>query len=572
MKHKVNRKRANLVTPVAISVIACALAACGNAPASTETASDPDSSTDLAERVVQIESGLVSGVGGLDSTISVFRGIPYAAPPVGDLRWEPPAPVAPWTGVLKADSFGDVCPQLGTFPDDVNMSEDCLTVNVWTPDTTPDEKLPVYVWIYGGGFMQGTGSDPNFDGEGLAKKGIVVVTFNYRLGPLGFLATPELSAASGHNASGNYGLLDDIALLKWVQTNIPAFGGDPGKVTIGGQSAGAGTVGFLAMSPLADGLFRAGVAESQVRYPRDPELRYLNTSTRTLEAAEKAGEEYMDLVGAQSAEDLRAMPWEDLLKGVSEPDTSVDTGTLSLPPKFRPAVDGWIVPHTYDRTLADGLQNHVGYVAGNNKDESGAVPETAFDHIRSSDRTLRPGMPQTVVTLDEYKAWADRKFGNMADEFFSLYPASTDDEAARAHNDAARDNSRTSTYLWATEWKKTVDEPVYTYFWSHALVGPSEKTRGAFHGSEINYMFNNLYARDLPWTDVDREIADTMSSYLANIVASGDPNGEGLPEWPAFDPNTPMVMEVGDSFGPIPVAAPEKLDFWKRYFATQEPW
>ncbi|MHB8287048.1 MAG: carboxylesterase family protein, partial [Caulobacteraceae bacterium] len=328
--------------------------------------------------------------------------------------------------------------------------EDCLTLNVWTGAKSATEKRPVYVWIYGGGFIGGTGSSPEFDGEGLARKGVIVVTFNYRVGVLGFLATPALSRESGHNASGDYGILDDVAALKWVQRNIAAFGGDPAQVTIGGQSAGAGSVGFLSMSPLAKGLFRAGIAESHARDPGDPELRYLSVSYRTLKAAETDGQAYAEAHGAPTLEALRAQPWQDLIKDSNAIDPHVQTGSDGEPPLFRPVIDGWVIPHTYSQTYAAGAQNDVGFIAGNNRDETGAVPETAFAALRASTARPRAGMPQTNVTLALFVSSARRKFGPMADDFLKLYPASNDQEAALQNNAAARDDSRVSTYLWGT--------------------------------------------------------------------------------------------------------------------------
>ena len=523
---------------------------------------------------VKIETGQLSGMAGRDPGIIVYKGIPYAAPPVGDLRWRPPAAAQPWEGVRKADSFGAVCPQPGgEMAHGMQQSEDCLTLNVWTgakPGET--EKRPVYVWIYGGGFIGGTGASPEFDGEGLAKKGVVVVTFNYRVGVLGFLATPELSRESGHNASGNYGLLDDVAALQWVQRNIAAFGGDPAKVTIGGQSAGAGSVGFMALSPLAKGLFRAGIAESHARDPRDPELRYLSISWRPLASAEAAGTQYAAQHGATSLADLRAMPWEKLIEGSNTIDNSVETLSNGKPPLFRPVVDGWVVPRSYDQSYKAGSQNQVAYVAGNNKDESGAVPETAFAALRANMGPPRAGMPQTSVTLAQFEAGARRKFGSLADEFLKLYPAKTDEEAALQNNASVRDNSRISTWLWGALWSKGDKLPLHTYFWTHAVPGPSHDTRGAYHGSEIVYAFDSLDAVDKPWTEDDRKIAETMSSYWANIIKTGDPNGAGLPDWPAYSAKTPRVMELGDHFGPIPVASADKVAFWKKFFATQQPW
>jgi para-nitrobenzyl esterase len=532
----------------------------------------PSAAAEATPAPVRIDTGLLVGVPGRSQDITVYKGIPYAAPPVGKLRWQAPQPARPWRGVRKADRFGDLCPQLTREPIARPMSEDCLTANIWTGARSRNERRPVFVWIYGGGFSQGAGSSPQFDGEGLARKGLVVVTFNYRLGPLGFLATPELSKESGHNASGNYGILDDIALLKWVQRNVAAFGGDPGRVTIAGQSAGAGSVGFLSISPLAKGLFHRSIAQSHARHPGDPELRYLSTSWRPLKGAEEAGARYAAARGATSLAAMRALPWQKLIEGSDLIDADVYTGSSARPPLFRPVVDGWVIPRGYRKTFSHGAQNPVPYVAGSNLDETGAVPATAFAALRARTAPPRPGMPQTNVTLAAYRDWAKTKFGPMADEFLRLYPANNDDEAALANNGAARDNSRISTWLWGIEWRRTAQTPVFTYFWTHAVPGPSHDLRGAYHGSEINYVLDNLYTIDLPWTEQDRRIADIMSSYWANIAAKGDPNGPGLPVWPAHDPASPMVMEVGDHFRPIPIASPEKIDFWKRFFSGQQAW
>jgi para-nitrobenzyl esterase len=522
--------------------------------------------------LVQTASGRVSGVPARDPAITVFKGVPFAAPPVDNLRFRPPAPVKPWRGVRDGSSFGPSCPQLTQPGTAMEMSEDCLTANVWTGAKSSTERRPVFVWIYGGAFIQGSGANPQFDGEELARKGVIVVTFNYRLGPLGFLASPELSRESGHNASGNYGIMDDVALLKWVQRNIASFGGDPGRVTIGGQSAGAGSVGFLAMSPMAKGLFHRAIAESQVRFPGDLELRYLNTSWRSKGNAEASGTRYAAEHGAATLAQLRAMPWQDLIKGSDVVDSAVQTGSSAKPPIFRPVIDGWVIPRTYSQTFTAGTQHPVLYLAGNNKDESGAVPETAFASMRANPAPPRAGMPHTSVALATYNTWARGKFGTMADEFLRLYPATNDDEAALANNAAVRDNSRISTWLWGRERARTVKRPMYNYFWTHALPGPSKLMRGAFHGSEIQYVFNSLHKSNLPFTDDDRRIAGTMSSYWANFVTKGDPNGPGLPQWPAFDPAKAAVMEVGDSFGPTLIATPDKLSFWERFFRMQDQW
>ncbi|MFD5626573.1 carboxylesterase/lipase family protein [Streptomyces sp. NPDC127072] len=530
----------------------------------TSSAAEP-----FGDRPVRTGSGLVAGVPAAVSGVTVFKGIPYAASTAGRNRWRPPQPAPSWKGVRKADTFGDAPPQASST---LTMSEDCLNLNVWTGAGRSRELRPVYVWIYGGGFSAGTGADPSFDGSVLAGKGVVVVTFNYRLGALGFLATAELSAESHQGVSGNYGLLDQIAALKWVRENIAAFGGDPRRVTVGGQSAGAGSADMLSMSPLATGLFQRSLAESQVRSPSDPELRYLGVSLRKMDTALQQGPAYGATKGATTLRQLRALPWQDLTDGASLKDESIDTKSVAKPPLFRPVVDGWVLPAGYRATYDARAQNNVWYLAGNNLDESGAVPETAFEYWRLTGYPDRPGAPPVHVTLDDYVGAARRKFGTMADEFLRLYPASTDDEAALASNDAVRDNSRVSTYLWGTEWTKGADRPVYTYFWTHRPPGPDHDIRGAYHGSEIVYFFGNLHPATQGWTDQDREIADTMSSYLANYITDGDPNGPGLPNWPTYSPGSPTVMQVGEHYGPTRVASRRKLGFWQRYFETQEAW
>ncbi|MBT2225268.1 carboxylesterase/lipase family protein [Nonomuraea sp. NEAU-A123] len=524
---------------------------------------------------VETESGLVEGIPGRDRSLTVFRGIPYAAPPVGELRWRPPQPPAPWPGVRKTQSFGPMCPQAPN-PEiaglDLPMSEDCLYLNVWTGADSAEERRPVLVWIYGGGFRVGTGASPRYDGENLARKGLVVVTFNYRLGAFGFLATPELSEESEHHASGNYGLLDSAAALRWVQDNIAGFGGDPDRVTIAGQSAGAGSVNFLAMSPLTKGLFQRAIAQSHARYSKDPELRYLATSYRALADAERAGAQYAQERGARSLAHLRSLPWQKLVDGDAI-DAAVETLSSAKPPLFRPVVDGWVIPGGYEETYAKGLQNDVCYIAGNNLDESGAVPESTFAAYQTAGKkAFRPGMPPVHVTLEDYRAAAEQKFGPMAEEFLRLYPAGTDDEAARASNAAVRDNARISTFLWAADWARHATHPAYTYFWTHASPAQGQNPRRAFHSSEIEFVFGNLDPGSAEWTDEDREIAQIMSGYWANFVATGDPNGPELPHWPAYSPDSDAVMEVGDGFGLIPVAEPSRIDFWKRFFNTQQAW
>lgn len=522
---------------------------------------------------VRIDSGLVQGGAARDPSITVFKGIPYAESPVGSLRWRPPRPALPWSGVRKADHFGSICPQPRPQPGQ-RMDENCLYINVWTGASSSSERRPVMVWIHGGGFFEGSGSDPVTDGTGLARKGVVLVTFNYRLGALGFLATPQLSAESAHHSSGDYGLLDEIAALKWVRRNIAAFGGDPNNVTVFGHSAGAGSVNFLSISPLAAGLYRRALAESQVRWPQDLELRYLSSSWRSLAMAEKEGTRYANSLGARSLAQLRALPWQWLVKGTDGIDPTVHTGSTAKPPIFRPDIDGWVLPRDFSATFAAHDQNRVEYAAGNNRDEGGAAPPTAWAWLRAHpDRSgVRLGSPIPIVTLAQYRRAARRKFGAMAVEFFRLYPASTDDEAAQQYRLAIHDNSQISTYLWARQWIAETGKPVYTYFWTHAPPEPTRNLRGAYHGSERYYVFDSLANFKLPWTAEDRRIADMMSSYWANYARTGNPNGPGLPHWAAFDPKAARVMLLGDSFGPVQIARGAKFSFWTRFFAAQQAW
>ena len=521
-------------------------------------------------------AGIVEGVAGRDSSVTVFRGIPYAAPPVGDLRFAPPAPAPAWDGVHLADAFGPMCPQTdrdaGLTGMALDRSEDCLYLNLWTAAESDIERRPVLVWIYGGGFRAGSGSAPQFDGEALAARGLVVVTFNYRIGAFGFLATPELTAELSEGASGNYGLLDDIAALRWVRHNVAAFGGDPHNVTIAGQSAGAGSVNFLAMSPPARGLFHRAIAQSHARCSRDTELRYLATSYRMPAEAEAAGQRWARALGASTPGQLRALPAERLIAPDGLVDDAVETGSTAKPPLFRPVVDGWVIPGGYADTYAAGAQSDVAYVAGNNADEAGAVPEAMAASLRATTNgALRPGAPPVHVALDTYQRAAHERFGSLADEFLTVYPADDDASAARAASTAARDNSRVATHLWAVEWRAHATAPLYTYFWTHPSPAAGAFPR-AFHGSEIPFVFGNVTAGTDPWTDLDAEIARTMSGYWSNFVAAGDPNGEGLPLWAPFDPERRTVMELGANFGPIPVAEPDRFAFWERHFATVAPW
>jgi para-nitrobenzyl esterase len=500
------------------------------------------------EQPVRVEGGLVSGVLGRDPSITAFKGIPFAAPPVGELRWRAPKQVVPWQGVRRADKFSASCiqnivperkPWTYEFMAHNDISEDCLYLNVWTAAKSAAEKRPVFVYLYGGGFSEGSAAVPVYDGEGLAKKGLVVVTINYRVGVLGFLALPELTSESDHRASGNYGLLDQIAALQWVHENIARFGGDPGRVTVAGQSAGGMSVHDLTASPLAKGLFQRAIVESGGSNIDGAGV----PGPRALAEAEAAGQKFADSKGAKSLKDLRAMSWQKLTETV--PGGSFPSGL-----RFAPIVDGYLLPAPVREIFARGKQNDVVTLTGANTGELGGF-----------------GPPQGPVTAESFKEQARQRYGAEADEFLKLYQAGTDEQAKLAQSQSVRDQALVSMYLWAKVRSKTAKTKVYEYLWDHALPGPDAERFGAFHTSEVPYVLNTLYMSDRPFTETDRKIAAMMSSYWANFAETADPNGKGLAPWAPMN-ETPEVMEVGDRTGPTSVAgSPAKFRFFETFLA-----
>jgi para-nitrobenzyl esterase len=498
---------------------------------------------------VKVEGGLVSGVAGRDPSITVFKGIPFAAPPVGDLRWRAPKPVLSWQGVRHAERFSASCiqnivqerkPWTYEFMAHGEISEDCLYLNVWTAAKSASEKRAVFVYLYGGGFAEGSAAVPVYDGEGLAKKDLVVVTFNYRTGVLGFLAYPELTSESDHRASGNYGLLDQIAALQWVHENIARFGGDARRVTIAGQSAGGMSVHILTASPLAKGLFQRAIVESG---GSNIDRVGITLRARSLEEAEADGKKFVDSKGVKSLTELRSTGWQKL--------TESGPGVASAPAlRFAPIVDGYVLTAQVREIIAQGKQNDVVTLTGANTGELGGF-----------------GPPQGPVTAESFQYQARQRYGARTDEFLKLYPAATDEEARVSQSRSVRDQALVSMYLWAKERSKTAKTSVYEYLWDHTLPGPDAERFGAFHTSEVPYVLNTLSMSDRPFTAADKTIASRMSSYWANFAATGDPNGKGLPQWPAVN-EKPEIMEVGDKMEQIPVAAsPEKFRFFEKFFA-----
>ena len=502
---------------------------------------------------VKTRAGLVSGAAGKDASVTVFKGIPFAAPPVGDLRWRAPQPAAPWQGVRKADKFSASCvqsivaenkPWTYEFMTHNEISEDCLYVNVWTPAKSAGEKLPVFVYIYGGAFNSGSGAVPLYDGEGLAGKGLVVVNFNYRVGIFGFFTHPELTKESGHNASGNYGLLDQVAALRWVHDNVAAFGGDPARVTIAGQSAGATSVHALTASPLVRGLFSRAIAQSGSGVTGVGVM-----GSRGLADSEQDGVRFAEAKGAKTIAGLRALSTEQITAPV-QPAPGAGGGRGGAPgSRFGMVVDGYFLPASVDEIFAQGKQNDVPTLTGTNADDMGITSGAN-------------------ATLDAFQRQAKTRYGDMADVFLKAYPAASNDEAGQALTQGSRDQARVSMYLWAVSRARTAKTKAYTYYWNHTLPGPDAARYRAFHSSELPYVLNTLYMSDRPFADADRQIAALMSSYWVNFATTGNPNGKGLPAWPAVDEKPETTMQVGDGTAAIPVAGDAaKIEFWKQFFA-----
>lgn len=484
---------------------------------------------------VRIDTGLISGT--RENGVTAYLGIPFAAPPVGELRWRPPQPPAHWTGVRAADHFGASCmqdevgsrlPWTREFMTQGPISEDCLFLNVWTTAKSSRAKQAVMVFIYGGGFSEGSTVCAVYNGAALAKKDVVVVTLNYRVGPLGFLVYPELTRESGHHSSGNYGILDQIAALQWVQRNIAAFGGDPTRVTIFGQSAGAISVDDLMRSPLAKGLFARAIAESGPGlFPEN-----LMGGADTLEKREQQGVKWAEAKGAHSLAGLRAMPAVDFYKA-----------TPGAPGVGGPATDGWVIPAERPEHEVPLL---VGMVTG----------DTAFASMFG---------PQAPPTVDGYKSVAQKVYGDRAAAFLQLYPVDKDSDVPAAKAASQVDRGRVSLDVWcATQAERS--GTVYTYYFDHPIPWPQHPEFGAFHSSELPYIFQTLKVMDRPWAAEDFKLSQVMSSYWSNFAKTGDPNGPGLPPWPAYDSAKHTTMELGDHVGPIPEADPAKVEFFVGYF------
>ncbi len=468
---------------------------------------------------IQVTGGLITGTPTIQWTpgVRLFRDIPYAAAPVGDLRWRPPQPVVPWAGVKAADHFSAACMQApantesnawreGALP----ISEDCLYLNVWTPAQTANAHLPVMVWIHGGGNVRGAASENQYDGAYFASKGVVFVSLNYRMNIFGFLAHPDLTRESEHHSSGNYALLDQIAALQWVHDNIANFGGDPQNVMIFGHSAGSSNVSSLLASPLAHGLFERALMQSGENLAKG----------MTLADAEQNGERYAESVGAHSIADLRKMPAEELLKTMPR-----RTGTI---------VDGWVLPEDVYSTFADGKQNDVPLIVGTVANDT-------------------PG-PASKIKAADVPAYAKQTFGSLADEYMRLYPANDDQQAVKEDLAFRTNRAMANARRLATLQLKTGKSPVYWYWFTHVSPFPEgliwdgqpAKDYGAYHGSEIVYVFQTFPMQDWAWRPVDLHLGDIVSSMWVQFARTGSPDGPGLPQWPAYNPNADVLLNISD--------------------------
>jgi para-nitrobenzyl esterase len=460
---------------------------------------------------LRIDSGLISGKTDSSGQVKVFKGIPFAAPPLGEFRWKAPQPIQPWEGI-KSCTENPAAPMqrppapffawtseflIPTEP----ISEDCLYLNVWTAADKADEKRPVMVWIYGGGFNSGGNAVPLYDGEDLAKKGIVVVSVNYRVGILGFLAHPELSMESPDQTSGNYGILDQVAALEWVKKNIAAFGGDPDQVTIAGQSAGAFSVNALVVSPKAKGLFHKAIAQSGGMFNRGIGL------VSGLQGAEERGKGLTDTLGISSIAAFRTVTADSLIK---------------IPGRFGPVVDGKVLPGVR-QSFENSTFSDVPLLTGWNAD----------DLVSSG----------AQVTPEQFKTTAKKQYGGRAGEYLELFPAGSEEELAETQNMIGELMFGMQNYTWAKMQTEKGQKDAFVYYFTR--IPPGEPNYGAFHSAEFSYALHTLRNWNRPFEQADYDLEEVMSSYWVNFVKTGNPNGAGLPEWPVFDPENPMVKELG---------------------------
>tara|TARA_R110002020_G_scaffold454448_1_gene669993 strand:+ start:131757 stop:133358 length:1602 start_codon:yes stop_codon:yes gene_type:complete len=503
------------------------------------------------EPKVTVANGEIEGTYDSDTGLNMFFGVPYAKPPVGELRWKAPQPLDNWDGVKETKEFGDRPVQIKLWDDllyrSKAMSEDCLFLNVWAPAAAKTENLPVLVYIHGGGFNAGDGSELRYDGASLAEKGIVVVTINYRLNIFGFFAHPELTAESDKNASGNYGLLDQVAALKWVHNNINAFGGDPSKITIAGESAGSISVSALMASPLSSDLIAGAIGESGAAIKP-------TASPITLAQAEEIGVNFAKQAGMSSLSELRNLSTDSLFSLYKSANT----------PGFPTVIDGYFYPQTVSEVFKEGEQAKVPLLVGWNSAE---IPAGAFMQGKES-------------TPENFEARIKETYPEYSDNLLQLYARSTAEETTQSAAEMASDGFIVySTWKWADLASKNSDAPVYRYKFSKVRPGLKADTTtqsppiGAPHASEIEYALGNLdFIEAREWTNEDRKVSQTMEDYFANFIKTGDPNGENLPQWPALDASdeSPEVMIINTESKAEKATHDDRYRFWESVYDSED--
>ncbi|CAK7226359.1 hypothetical protein SBRCBS47491_006204 [Sporothrix bragantina] len=550
---------------------------------------------------VQVTGGLIEGITSpVDPAVKLYKGVPYAAPPTGPNRFRPPQPVVPWDGVKTCDTTGPVCPQAAPDPRYVDIikghpqSEDCLYLNVFVPGDAHEKPYPVYVWYHGGGFREGGAADPNFDGTGLAQKGVIVVVPSFRLHVYGYFAHPELSAQSPSGTSGMVGMLDAVQVLEWVRDNIAAFGGNPNQVTVGGQSAGNAMCHTLLTAPPAKGLLHGVILQSGPRSFQEPALGNGPMSYRPLKQAEEDGVALLKELGLKDVAAFQALDDVELFRKLS---LRRDNRCWGPPPFFRLVLDGHVIPKPYHEIVSDpnGPANDVPVLGGMNSDEGGTYnePRLTYDDFLAcvegrlgTESTYGKGGPE----------WVKR--------YLELYPPADHDTGKgplEAWNRAARDNTRNNISLWAQEYHQNTKSPVYGYYFTHAIphwhgwtpdLDAVPKTPGftnqkgpiggSYHGAELPYCFNSLVTTDIrPWTEEDRLVGDRVSSLWANFIKYGNPNGpadgknerpDGVGFWPTLHDEPHQLMELGKVWDVIPTVDKEREAFWNEYIHGQRAW
>jgi para-nitrobenzyl esterase len=503
---------------------------------------------------IKIESGKITGVAlGEEKAVYAFKGIPYAAPPVGDLRWRPPRQVSRWEGVKACTDFGYACPQQ-EMPEPYardfgEQREDCLYLNVWTGAKKQDERRPVMVWIHGGGFYLGAASTESYDGEVLAREGVVLVTINYRIGPFGFLAHPLLSKESDRNVSGNYGLLDQIAALTWVKNNIAAFGGDPDRVTIFGESGGARSVCFLMVTPLSKGLFHGGIVQSGSLYRA---IGHLKEPRDGLMAIEKQGEALAKKLGCETLKDLRKKSADEILNTATpktapfvtppNPSPSSDENGIIV----GPIIDGWVIPDDPVKLFRSGKQHDVPMIIGSNKDEASMfLGRYRYSQVKQFHDLVR------------------HLFPNHYEKIQKLYPMNDDADVLDALNRFMTDVTWTRPARATARQMGLVKSSVYLYHLTQHRPGMLERF-GAFHGADIRYVFGHDMGAGVPFSEEEWALSDKMLKYWINFAAHGDPNGPDLPKWPAYEKDTDQCIDLGRKIKVITNLRKEACDLFDR--------